>query len=176
MARTREHTGQARAGSLADTLLTRIPGAPEGLALVRLWREWDTAVGPEIAAWAHPLGSHHGILRVGVEDAMGMHELVFYAPQILYDVHQFLGQELFDNVQGELLMTRTPLNATPAPPPALPIPSLQEVGELGAPTAIARLAAGDTPWARAYRAYVKMVTGRTVPHGDAPGETGERGD
>ncbi|AGW12979.1 DUF721 domain-containing protein [Megalodesulfovibrio gigas] len=162
MARTREHAGQASAQALADSLLTRIPGAPEGLALVRLWREWETAVGPEIAAWAHPMGSHQGVLRVGVEDAMGMHELVFYAPQILYDVHRFLGQELFDNVQGELLMNRTPLNAKPAPTPPLPVPTPDAIGELGTPSALARLATGDTPWVKAYRAYVKMVTGRDV--------------
>jgi len=162
MRRTRAQSGQASASTLADSLLSRIPGAPEGLALVRLWQEWETAVGPEIAAWAHPLGSHHGTLRVGVEDAMGMHELVFYAPQILYDVHQFLGQELFDNVQGELLMNRTPLNAKPAPTPPLPVPSLESIGELGSPSALARLAAGEAPWAKAYRAYVKMVTGKDV--------------
>lgn len=158
--RSRKGTGREAAAAVAGEMLSQIPGAPEAKALVRLWRQWEEAVGPELAAWAHPMGSHQGTLRIGVDDAMGMHELVFYGPQILYDVHQFLGQELFDNVQGELLMGRIPLDAAPAAPTPPPLPTPESLGGLGSPDAMATLAQGDTPWARAYRAYVKLVTGK----------------
>lgn len=160
--RSRKGTGRSRASTVADSLLSHIPGAPEGKLLVRLWRHWEDAVGPELAEWAHPLGSHQGTLRIGVDDAMGINELVFYGPQILYDVHQFLGQELFDNVQGELLMGRIPLDAKPAAPAPPPLPTPESLGGLGAPAALATLGKGDTPWAKAYRAYVKLVTGKDI--------------
>lgn len=165
MRRRRDNTGQARAGDLAFSLLRHLPGAPEGLALMQLWSRWNEAVGEDLAAWAHPLGSRGGVLLVGVEDNMGLNELVFYAPQILYDVHAFLGQNLFDSVHGELLMGRIPLDAASRPAP--PRPRLPEVAvgrdPVLAELARAELAKGNSPWATAYQAYVRLLTGGDPP-------------
>ncbi len=107
-----------RLAHLLPRFVRRELGADLPFRLVMLWRCWDEVVGPEVAAVCRPLGRRKTVLRVGVEDAMAMQEVTFLAPQILEATHDFLGEPLFDAVQGELLRGRPGLDevgvATPS--------------------------------------------------------------
>ncbi|MHC1700561.1 MAG: DUF721 domain-containing protein [Humidesulfovibrio sp.] len=80
-----------------------------GLVLVRLWREWASVVGPEVAELARPLGHKEGTLLLYTEDAIAAQQLTYFTPEILARVNGFLGQEVFDKVRFELLNGRVPL-------------------------------------------------------------------
>ncbi|MBG0777163.1 MAG: DUF721 domain-containing protein [Desulfovibrionaceae bacterium] len=132
------------------------------MPLVRLWRGWAEAVGAHVAEMAKPVGHRRRTLLVGVEDSALLQELTYYAPQILDDVNAFLGQEVFDKVQVDLLMGKAPLDTIPdlAPgsgdgrpdperPPERP-EGLQGRADLDP----------ESPVGRCYRAYIRLFNER----------------
>lgn len=100
-------------------LLASMGGTPERAGLQRLWDNWETALGAELAALAMPLGHHAGrpsaraggkegaTLLLGAEDAMLMQELRFRGDEILARVNAFLGQPYFSAVQVSLPLGRS---------------------------------------------------------------------
>lgn len=95
------------------------------LKLVRLWREWDEVVGPEVAELARPLAARDGALVLWTGDAVAAQQLSFFTFEILSRANAFLGEEVFDKVRFELLDGRVPLGGmtreeprtAPEPPP-----------------------------------------------------------
>ncbi len=130
--------------------------ADTSFRLVRLWSDWARVVGEEAAALAHPLGRRKTTLRLGVEDGAAMQEAHFYAPQILADVNAYLGEFFFDNVQCELLMGKTPLDACATQKAVKHAPP--RPGKLG--QALKHMNP-DSPVARSYRAYCAVFGEKT---------------
>lgn len=102
-------------------LLESMGGTPERAGLQRLWDNWETALGAELAGLAQPLGHHaasHGgrrgegtaagaILLLGAKDSMLLQELHFRSEEILARVNGFLGQAYFSEVQVSLPLGRS---------------------------------------------------------------------
>jgi len=141
----------------ADLLLWSIARFDKkgGLKLVRLWREWESVVGPEVAELARPLGHKDGTLLLCTHDSIAAQQLTYYVPELLERVNAFFGEEVFDKVRFELLDGRVPLglqsHAEQAPartPPKKP-------SNLGA---LVDTIDPDTAVGRCYLAYVRYFS------------------
>jgi hypothetical protein len=123
-----------------------------GLALIRLWREWDRLMG-DMATVVRPLGHRGGRLILAAEDPMVTQEAQFIAPMLLRKINDFLGEEVFDKVAFELLNGRVPLDGEfsrqEAPPQRMP-KKPENLGTLN------KKLDPDTPVGRCYRAYQRM--------------------
>jgi hypothetical protein len=134
--------------------------------LVRLWRSWPDVVGEELAELARPMGRRKRTLLLGVEDAMAQQEVSYYAPEIVSRANTFLGQEIFDKVQVDLILGRAPLDTARLPRKA----KLPGVGprpeRLGG---LEELKREDSAVGRCYRAYLRLYGEEDVaePGGDA---------
>jgi hypothetical protein len=136
---------------------------------LRLWRDWESVVGSEVASLARPLGTRGRTLILGVEDGAALQETRFHAPQIIDDVNAYLGEVCFDKVQCELLMGRTPLDVRYTPE--------RQPRHLRPPTKLGRVDAAppaDSPVGRCYRAYLS-VFGKAAVTGNDEHEQGEHG-
>jgi hypothetical protein len=78
--------------------------------LFLLWQNWDTVMGADLAALAHPLGGRNGILLIGAEDTMLAQELQFQSGELLERANAFLEQDYFTAVKISLCMGRQALN------------------------------------------------------------------
>lgn len=125
------------------------------LKLVRLWREWEQVVGPEVAQLARPLAGREGALVLWAEDSVAAQQLSFFAFEIISRVNAFLGEEVFDKVRFELLDGRVPLGgnvrhepqSAPQPPP--------RPRQLGG---LVDTIDPESPVGRAYMAYVRSFS------------------
>ncbi|GFK92892.1 hypothetical protein NNJEOMEG_00720 [Fundidesulfovibrio magnetotacticus] len=121
-----------------------------GFRLAMLWPRWREVLG-HVAPYAHPLGHRRATLLAGVEDALAMQESHYDAPAILEAVNGFLGQQVFDKVQFDLLQGKTPLDALPGSAPAfwrLPAPRIASLGKLSLDP--------NTAVGRTYAAYARQ--------------------
>ena len=147
----RRHAAKALVDYLAGE-----PGSQEAYQMVQLWRNWDSVMGP-LAQLAKPLGRRKKILLVGVEDSALQMEVTYYGPQMVDNANAFLEEKIFDKVQAELLMGKTPLNDASLQrvlpkrkTPAKPL-FLGEAGNRMEP---------DSAVARSYEAYVRFFAAR----------------
>lgn len=132
-------------------------GGESTVRLLRLWNEWERIVGEEIAELVVPLGHRKKILVLGASDNMAQQEATYYAPEILYRVHEFLGEELFERVQIDLLLgkehvARQKVGAPPIKPWQPPTPKVlgNLLGNMNE----------DSPVARCYEKYVRFFAGK----------------
>ncbi|MDO9633308.1 MAG: DUF721 domain-containing protein [Humidesulfovibrio sp.] len=126
-----------------------------GLKLVRLWLEWETVVGPEVAELARPLGHKDGTLLLYTEDAIAAQQLTYFTPEILLRVNDFLEQEVFDKVRFELLNGRVPLGENRRERPMSSSLRVQRPPILGG---LAGKLDPESAVGRCYMAYVKRFT------------------
>lgn len=118
-----------------------------------LWRNWSKAVGSDVAELARPLGHKRNVLFLAVEDSVAMQELSYRAPEILERANAYLGQNVFDKVQFDLLGTQIPLDAVRASHPDY-YPARYEAPEnLGG---LLGKFDGESPVGRCYAKYVKF--------------------
>ena|GEM_PF-3566275 len=82
-------------------------------ALQGLWKNWERAVGGEIAALGRPAGHNGATLYLCAEDSMALQDLKMLSPEILRLANSYLGNPVFSAISLSL--------HTPAPQPALPI-------------------------------------------------------
>lgn len=80
------------------------------LQIAKVWAYWSDILGEELAKLARPLGRRKNTLIIGAVDNVVMQELVYYSPQILEQIDEFLGWQPFDKVVFELLDTRSSLD------------------------------------------------------------------
>jgi len=80
------------------------------LQIAKIWTYWGDILGEEVAKLARPLGRRKETLIVGAVDNVVMQELVYYSPQILDQIEEFLGWQPFDKIVFELLDTRSSLD------------------------------------------------------------------
>jgi hypothetical protein len=127
-----------------------------GMRLARLWRCWGEVMG-DLSELARPLGRRRRTLIIGCEDAMVMQELSFFESETLDRIHEFLGEECFDNIRYELIEGRASLDmiTTPSTVRSRPLPPRPR--NLGG---VRELMESDSAIGRSYRAYVALMTGR----------------
>jgi len=142
--------------ALTDFLQQR-PKAGPAFRLVRLWRNWERAVGPEIAGLAKPLGHSKSTLLIGVEDSSGLQEVFFLGPEMIERCNSFLEEIFFDKVRAELLMGKTPLNEIRVETGQVIKAEPPKPKQLGALFGKMR---PDSAATRAYKAYVDFFSER----------------
>jgi predicted nucleic acid-binding Zn ribbon protein len=142
-----------------------------GLRLVRLWRGWEEAVGPDIAELAWPLGHKDGTLILNAADATAAQQLSYYVFELLERVNAFLGEEVFDKVRFELLDGRVPLGRKPKTASAQARPQGIRPGNLGG---LVGKIDPESAVGRCYMAYVRRFSGR-MAQADNDANTGPEG-
>jgi hypothetical protein len=152
-----EHVGE---------LLRRFWSSPEHkreLRLAAMWKNWPEIVGADVAKLAKPLGRSKTTLLLGVEDAIAMQEVSFYAQHILRTVNASLGDFFFDKVRLDLIGTRTSLDAVTGTAPSC---CGSRYGVVSSPLTVAGVMpdklgkvhgfCGMPTLERCYRAYVRL--------------------
>ena len=71
-------------------------------ALQRLWKNWETVMGGEIASLGSPAGHSGHVLYVCAEDSMALQELKMYTPDIIQLANSSLGSPVFSAVSLSL--------------------------------------------------------------------------
>ncbi len=72
---------------------------PVNMDDARIWLEWDTLVGGEIAGNARPFSIKRGRLVVKVTDSIWLQELEFRAPEIKGKINRGLQREAVKNIR-----------------------------------------------------------------------------
>ena len=138
-----------------DEVLNKLVSRPDFAPATRLaailqcWRE---VVGEDMAGLARPLGHRGKTLLIGCEDPVIMQELSYMAPDILEMVNAKFNEQVFDNVQFDLLANKVPLDEVKVDPPLFQPPSRFVPTSLGHLELLRGL---DTPLGRAYAKYVR---------------------
>ena len=135
--------------------------ANENLKLAQLWINWSQVMGPQLSQMARPLGRRKKNLILGVKDNLLMQELVFFSPQILERIENYLGWNPFDKVLFDLLESRTSLDE-------LCIKKYRPERILPKPYPLGGLRekmSGNTQIDRCYRTYVQVL-GTKLPEED----------
>ena len=170
-------SGAARSlGEALRALLASRGGTPERAGLQRLWDNWETALGDELAALAMPLGHRAGrppeagaTLLLGAEDAMLMQELRFRGDEILARVNAYLGQPYFCRVQVSLPLGRSAPERTRRQEEAPSSVRDQKKEEASSPRGIFLDAMDpDSPVARCYARFARRRTGEEPSPATAP--------
>lgn len=158
----RESRHRKMGGDVLLRLLSRYD-KKGGLRLVRLWRDWENVVGPEVAELARPMGHKDATLILNAPDPVAAQQLSYYIPEILERVNAFFGELVFDKVRFELLDGKVPLGrkaereAPPAPAPQRPPGVLGGlVGTIDPESAVGRC----------YMAYVRHFRNQSVQADD----------
>lgn len=136
-------------GELIVSFASRADAA-QGFRLAMLWPRWREVLG-DVAPYASPLGHRRSILILGVDDPVAMQESHYDAPDILERVNAFLGQQVFDKIQFDLLQGKTPLDAAKNEAITFWRPTRPVIANLGN----LRLDP-DTAVGRSYAAYVRQ--------------------
>ena len=126
------------------------PDAGLGFRLAMLWPRWREILG-DVAPYARPLGHRRNILLLGVDDPIAMQESLYDAPVVLEMVNGFLGEQVFDKAQFDLLQGKAPLDAASGEAPGfwrLPPPRIANLGGLDLDP--------NTAVGRSYAAYVRQ--------------------
>jgi predicted nucleic acid-binding Zn ribbon protein len=74
----------------------------------KLWRKWDSVVGPTIAAQSMPVGFVNGVLYVWVKNAVWMQEMLFLAGPVKEKVNTFAGKNWIKSVRFTLNQHEVP--------------------------------------------------------------------
>jgi len=82
--------GTVRAGELVRAVLAR-HGVEAAVREHRLVTEWETIVGPRVAARAWPDGLKHGVLYVRVTNSAWLHELGFLREALVREANRAAG-------------------------------------------------------------------------------------
>ena len=90
MTRGRRRGSTARASELVRAVLSRY-GVEGAVREHRLVTEWESIVGPRVAARAWPDGLRHGVLYVRVTNSAWMHELGFLGDAVVREANRVVG-------------------------------------------------------------------------------------
>lgn len=126
------------------------PDAALGFRLAMFWPRWREVLG-DAAPYAVPLGHRRTVLLAGVDDPIAMQECLYDAPLVLERVNAFLGQQVFDKVQFDLLQGKTPLDGETVEAMSYwrsPSPRIADLGGLNLDP--------NTAVGRSYAAYVRQ--------------------
>ncbi len=89
-----------RPAAVSDLLNAVFRGKPAERRLKEgaIWVAWDSAVGPQIAAKAHPVSFRDGILTVAVSSAPWMQQLTFLKKGIVEKLNALVGDQLVQEI------------------------------------------------------------------------------
>lgn len=93
-------------------------GGKDRARLNRLWINWESVMGVDIASLSRPLGQTDGVLVVGADDGMAMQELSLLSQEILERANEYMGRNHFCKVTVRLMQGKAGLSQkreTPAP-------------------------------------------------------------
>lgn len=169
-------------GEALLALLKSMGGTPERAGLQRLWDNWETVLGEELAGLAQPLGHRaatgkaqdagRAILLLGAPDAMLLQELRFRGEEILERVNGFLGRAYFCEVKVSLPLGRSaPARSRGEAPRAA------SSEPRGAPQARGTFLASmewDSPVARCYALFARHANVAGESDGGEQEENGEK--
>ena len=65
----------------------------KGFLRWRVWKEWPTVVGQEIARHTEPVDYRQGVLYVWVKNSTRMQEVSFLSRQIISKINEFVGRK-----------------------------------------------------------------------------------
>ena len=68
----------------------------------RIWKDWKTLVGAQIASKCQPVGYHRRTLYIWVESSAWMQQLNFFSSQIKAKVNQHVGKEWVNSIRYTL--------------------------------------------------------------------------
>lgn len=151
--------------SASEILAELLPSKGDGSAfhLTRLWASWREVVGEPLAEYVWPLGHRERVLLLGGEDAVVLQEANFLVPEILKRVNQFLGGNVFDKVNLELVRGRSPLDG-------IRVGEVYKKQLMPRPEPLGNLTSilpQDNPVGSCYRAYVRFFE----THGNSSAST-----
>ncbi|MBQ7618030.1 MAG: DUF721 domain-containing protein [Desulfovibrio sp.] len=121
--------------------------------LCQLWACWKPTLGPELSAYALPLGHKKRELYLGCLDSVALQDLRLQEAEILSRVNAFLGKKYFTKVRVELLLGKTDLSEPKTVKAPQPAPESEAFG-----TYLAKMKA-SSPVARCYQAFVAAKNG-----------------
>jgi Uncharacterized protein conserved in bacteria len=167
-----QHPGrESRHRKLGEDVLLRVISRYDkkgGLRLVRLWREWENVVGPEVAELAKPLGHKDGTLLLHAPDPIAAQQLSYYVPELLERVNAFFGELVFDKVRFELLDGKVPLGQQEqAQPPRSTAPQRMP-SNLGS---LVDKLDPNSAVGRCYMAYVRHFLEQSAANAEQPANT-----
>jgi hypothetical protein len=88
--------------------------------LGHLQQQWQTIVGPQVAAVTSPEGIRGRVLFVTVSDAIWLQQLTFYHAQLLHNIRQALGDVPIARLHFTLASSVSRFAPDTEEPPALP--------------------------------------------------------
>jgi hypothetical protein len=135
MARGRKRE-PAGVGDLISAAL-RQSGLSNHAQRLAVYRSWDLAVGPEIAARTSPETLRRGVLLVRASSATWQNELTFLKRELIDKLNQHLGP----NTITDLKIVSGHVVRPPPPPPPTPLPPVTR--EQAAAAAATALVIGD---------------------------------
>ncbi|MBJ6727039.1 DUF721 domain-containing protein [Geomesophilobacter sediminis] len=98
--------------SILSGVFTGTPAA-ERLREGQIWVVWEDAVGPGIAAHAHPVSFRDGTLTLAVESAPWMQQLTYLKREIIAKVNEALREPMV----RDLYLKAGRVKPAPPPPP-----------------------------------------------------------
>jgi predicted nucleic acid-binding Zn ribbon protein len=132
---------------ILDPFARRV-GMDAGAATGRVWSEWQSIVGPDIADHAEPTSLRRGVLRIRTDSPVWATELTYLSEEIRRRVNDALGRDEVTGVKiwtgpGELQ------RAAPSAPSRPPPERRNDAAAMDPMTALGRARAA---WDRARRA------------------------
>lgn len=146
-----------RASKMLKKLLYE-KGGDRNMPLVPLWQNWDMVMGEELAELGRPLGHKNRTIIIGAEDNMAQYELSAQTYDVLERVNAFLGKDMFDTVQVELMQGREALDDITMPTFEKALvkipPRPKDLGNLE------HILDPESPVTKCYKKYVAMYDGK----------------
>jgi len=68
----------------------------------RVWKDWKSLVGPQIAAKCQPVGYHRRVLYIWVESSAWMQQLSFFAAQMKQKINDYAGKQWVGSIRFTL--------------------------------------------------------------------------
>jgi predicted nucleic acid-binding Zn ribbon protein len=131
---------------ILDPFARRV-GMDAGIATGRVWSQWKSIVGPDVAEHAEPTSLRRGVLRIRVDSPVWATELTYLSEEIRRRVNETLGR---DHVAAVKVWTAPgPLQraGSARPPTSAPAPPV----DAGTDDPLTALRRARAAWNRARR-------------------------
>ena len=138
----------------------RLRGGAAVFERMRLWRQWEEAMGPDIASLGQPLGNRGPVLEVMAYDSMALQDLKMQADILLERANTLMGDNPFTAVTLSLPDSRKPLSLPPRRPQMPPAPPRPEAVPPEGFGKIAHLLDPNTTVGRCYHAACALYANK----------------
>lgn len=90
--RFRQNKGFTSIGDVLGKVVTQYRPAMDH-SMIKVWDVWETAVGAEIAAHAHPAAFKGGLLLVHISNSTWLHHMRFMEKEMIRCLNRALGED-----------------------------------------------------------------------------------